>query len=338
MATPGCGDEITQDVTLDGDLTCASGPALIVAADHVTVDLGGHTVSGDPDAPTAGPGILLRGVSGCTVRNGVVQHFGAGVVIAGGAGNVVEDVTAQDNVGPDDGDFGDGIVVSDATESRIRRNTVRRNGPFSGISLVGASAGNDVRHNVVTDNNMMHVGDPSAGRQDMGIRIEGPAANGNKVVGNTVTGSGSSGITVLPTCGANLDACAGTPPNERNEIAHNTSNHNGTSGRGNGIQLFNVANPVAPTRNTIEHNVANHNATYGIGIDEGATENRVARNRARANGQYDAYDGNTSPPCDANTWDANRFGLVNQPCTRRPGATAASGLRAQPGASSVPQG
>jgi parallel beta-helix repeat protein len=329
MATQGCGDEITQDTTLDGDLTCPTGPALVIAADNVTLDLGGHTVSGDPNAPDGGPGILLRGVSGCTVRNGTVQHFGAGVVISGGARNVVEHVTAQDNIGPSGGDFGDGIVVSKSKENRIRRNTVRRNGPYSGISLVEECDGNDVRDNVVTDNNMMHVGDPSAGRQAMGIRIEGPAANNNKVVRNTVTGSGSSGITVLPTC-INMDSCAGTAPNEHNEIAHNTASHNGTSGRGDGIMLFNVPNPVAPTQNTIMHNVADHNVSNGIAVDAGATKNHIGRNRGRGNGQYDGFDGNTTPACDANKWEANNFGLVNQPCARAPEATAASGLQAQP--------
>ncbi len=193
------GTRSLQDLTLDEDLTCASGPALVVAADNVTLDLGGRTVSGDPEATDDTPGILLRGVSGCTVKNGTVERFGAGVVISGGGGNVVEYVTVQDNVGPGGGDFGDGMVVSDSRANAIRHNTVRRNGPYSGIALAEECQGNEVRDNVVADNNMMHVGDPSAGRQAMGIRIEGPAANQNKVLRNTVTGSGSSGITVHPT-------------------------------------------------------------------------------------------------------------------------------------------
>jgi len=332
MAAVACGEEITQDTTLDADLTCASGPALVIVADNVTLDLGGHTVTGDSAAADSGPGILLRSVSGCRVRNGTVQHFGAGVVISDGGGNVVEHVTAQDNIGSEAGDFGDGIVISNSKDNQIRNNTVRRNGPFSGISLLQGCHGNEVRDNAVTDNNMMHLADPAAGRQAMGIRIEGPEASHNKVVRNTVTGSGSNGIVVLPTC-TNMDACAGTPPNEQNEIARNHSNNNGTSGKGDGIKLFMVANPVAPTQNTITRNVANNNASNGIGIDEGATENHVIRNRARGNGQFDGFDGNTQPPCGTNVWEGNDFGLVSQPCTRAPQATAASGLQAQPSSS-----
>jgi len=332
MATVGCGQEITQDTTLDGDLTCAEGPAIVIAADGVTLDLGGFTVSGEGGAEAgAGPGILLRGVSGCRVRNGTVEHFGAGVVISGGSGNVVERVTAQDNIGSTSGDFGDGIVVSNSRENKIRNNVVQRNGPFSGISLVEECHANEVRNNAVTNNNMSHVADPAAGRQAMGIRIEGPAAHHNKVVRNTVTGSGSNGIVVLPTC-TSMDNCAGTPPNEQNEISRNHSNNNGTSGRGDGIKLFMVANPVPPTENTITQNVANNNATNGIGIDQGATNNQITKNRARGNGQFDAYDGNTQPPCGTNTWQDNQFGLVSQPCTRAPQATAPSGLQATPAA------
>lgn len=326
MATSGCGEEITQDMTLDGDLTCDSGPALVIAADNVTLDLGGHTVSGDAATPGGGVGILLRDVSGCTLRNGTVQHFGAGVVVSGGSGNHVEHVTVQDNIGTEEGDFGDGIVVTASNDNRIHNNTVQRNGPFSGISLVQDCSGNEIRGNVVADNNMAQAGDPAAGRQAIGIRLEGPAANNNKVVRNHVTGSGSNGITVHPTC-TNLERCSDTPANENNEITYNTANHNGMSGRGDGIKLFTVTNPVAPTGNTVTHNRADHNATYGIAFDAGTSKNHAASNRAHSNGQFDGFDGNTEPACDANTWDANNFGLVNQPCVRRPVATAASGLQ-----------
>ncbi len=326
MATFACGDEITQDATLDGDLSCANGPALVIAADNVTLDLGGHTVSGDPATASGQPGILVRDVNGCRVRNGTVEHFGAGVVISGGSGNVVEHVIVQDNIGAVDGDFGDGIVVSSSKDNRVRHNTVQRNGPFSGISLLQDCSGNDIHDNVVADNNMMHTGDPSQGRQNMGIRLEGPAANHNRVVRNHVSGSGSNGITVHPTC-LNLASCAATPPNEQNEIARNTANHNGVSGRGDGINLFHVSSAVAPTQNTVTHNTADHNGTYGVAFDAGTSKNKAAGNRGRGNGQFDGFDGNTDPACGANAWEANNFGLVNQPCVRRPVATAVSGLR-----------
>lgn len=321
-----CGQEITEDTTLDGDLVCPSGPALIVTANNVTLDLNGFSISGDPSSPGGGPGILLRSVTGVTVRKGTVQHFGAGVAINGGSGNKVLNMTVQDNVGPADGDYGDGIVLTESSENLIQGNTVRRNGPFSGISLVGASQRNQILENSVMDNNMLQAGNPGAGRQTMGIRVEGPAANDNKIVGNMVHASGADGIVVLPTC-VNFDTepqCVGTPPNENNEITHNACHHNGTSGRGDGIRLFSVPNPVAPAHTTIADNVADNNVSHGIGIDAagshnpGPTQNRVTGNSAHGNGEFDGFDGNMNPRCGTNTWQGNDFGTVNQPCVSSP--------------------
>ncbi len=317
-ATLGCGQEITTNTTLTGDLMCTDGPALIVTADNVVLDLGGFTVSGHGAASTAVPGILLRNVKGVTVRKGTVQHFGAGVAIAGGANNLVQNLTVQDNVGEPDGDFGDGITISASSGNHILANTVRRNGPFSGISLVGACTDNHIHDNVVSDNNML-PGDPAAGRQDMGIRIEGPAANNNMVAGNTVTNSGADGIVVLATCADPQGGCAGTPGNEGNDISKNMSHGNGTSGAGSGIRLFAVAQPVAPTKTTITENVTNDNKTHGVAVDAagsatpGPTEHKLSGNSGHGNGQFDGFDGNT-PACGSNKWTANDFAKVNQPC------------------------
>ena len=314
-----CGAEIVEDTTLAGDLACGRGPGLVVVADHVTLDLGGHPVSGDPDAVGRGAGVLLSSVRGVTVRNGTVRHFDAGVVIDGGSDNVVENVTVQDNVGSPDGELGDGIVVNRSAGNRVRSNVVERNGPFSGISLGPGSERNEVVGNTVADNNMLHLGRPEVGGQTMGIRIEGPAANHNRIVANTVTGSGGDGIVVLSTCDnpESEPPCVGTPPNEYNEIVENTANGNGTSGRGSGIRVFSMPLPMPPIGTTLRANVANDNAFYGIAIDAlplGSAGNAAIGNRARGNGEFDGSDGRLMPPCGPNVWADNDFGTVNQPC------------------------
>jgi parallel beta-helix repeat protein len=319
---PAGGAEITEDTTLDADVACERGPALVIAADDITVDLGGHTVSGGSEPGLRGPGILFRGVSGASVRNGTVERFDAGVVIDGGSANVVESLIVQDNIGSPDGELGDGIVVNNSRDNRIRANVVRRNGPFSGISLGPSATGNEVGDNTVTDNDMAHLGGTDAGRQTMGIRIEGPAANGNRIVANTVTGSGADGIVVLATCD-NPDSeppCAGTPPNEHNEIATNTTSANGRSGRGAGIRVFSMPFPVPPAHNTLRDNVADDNTSYGIAIDAaalGSPGNTAVGNRAHGNGEFDGSDGSLMPPCGANVWEDNEFGSANQPCVSR---------------------
>jgi parallel beta-helix repeat protein len=316
-----CGVEISRDATLAEDLTCERGPALVVVADGVTLDLGGHTVSGASPG-TDGPAIVLRGVTGATVRNGTVRHFGAGVVVQGGGGNVVESLTVEDNIGDFDGDYGDGIVINESHDNVVRGNVVRANGPFSGIALGPRSTGNEISGNTVLDNNMAHLPFPDAGRQTMGIRVEGPAANHNRIIANTVTGSGCDGIVVLATCDNPDDEppCVGTPPNEHNEIAGNTTNRNGTSGRGCGIRIFSMPLPMPPVHTDVHDNVADDNTSYGIALDGlplRAAGNTAARNRAHGNGEFDGSDGTLMPPCGRNVWRDNEFGTVNQPGVSR---------------------
>jgi len=316
--------EVADDLVLDADLVCAEGPALVVVADGVTLDLGGHTVKAGARFRTKGPGILLRGVTGCTVRNGTVRHFEAGVAIEGGGSNVIEDLTVEDNVGSPDGDYGDGIVVNESRENTIRGNVVRRNGPFSGISLGRGASSNEVAGNTVADNNMEDFEYADAGRQTMGIRIEGPSASHNRIIGNTVTGSGCDGIVVLATCDNPGDEppCVGTPPNEHNEIAGNTTSRNGTSGRGCGIRLFSMPLPMPPVHNVVRDNVADDNTSYGIALDGlplKAPGNQAVGNRGRGNGEFDGSDGTLMPPCGRNVWEDNDFGTVNQPCVEKRG-------------------
>jgi hypothetical protein len=201
-------------------------------------------------------------------------------------------------------------------------NVLRRNGPFSGISLGPGAEANEVRGNTVADHDMAHLPFPEAGRQTMGIRIEGPAANRNKIIGNTVTGSGCDGIVVLATCDNPDDEppCVGTPPNEHNEIAENTSNANGKSGRGCGIRLFSMPLPMPPVHNIVRDNVTDDNTSYGVALDGlplRAPGNSAIRNRGRGNGEFDGSDGTLMPPCGRNVWEDNDFGTVNQPGVSR---------------------
>ncbi|MGH9280555.1 MAG: right-handed parallel beta-helix repeat-containing protein [Acidimicrobiales bacterium] len=309
--------EISTDTTLDGDVVSERRPAFIVTADNVTLDLGGHVVSGNLDDMGTGPGILLRGVHGVTVRNGTVRWFDAAVVIDGGSGNLVEGLTVEDNYGDPDGDYGDGIVINNSRENRVAGCVVRRNGPFSGISLGPNSQANSIVDNTVADNNMLHLG-PGAGGQTMGIRLEGPSANDNRVAGNVVTGNGADGIVVLSTCDdmTKEPPCVGTPPNERNVVEGNTAKGNGTSGRGSGIRIFAMPLPVPPVHNVLRDNLADDNAWYGIAIDSlplGSAGNEAVGNRAHGNGEYDGSDGTLMPPCGRNVWRDNDFGTVNQP-------------------------
>ncbi|HVL98011.1 MAG TPA: carboxypeptidase regulatory-like domain-containing protein, partial [Egibacteraceae bacterium] len=73
-----CGDVITEDTTLEADLGPCPDNGLIVGADNVTLDLGGHTIFGT-DAVGDGAGVLIDNRTGVTVRNGTIRGFDGGV-------------------------------------------------------------------------------------------------------------------------------------------------------------------------------------------------------------------------------------------------------------------
>lgn len=243
---PGCGASITEDTTLTADIGPCSRHGLVVEADGVTLDLGGHTINGDAFARSGADkaGILLKGVRGVTVRNGTVVGFDAGVAIQGGGGNAVRGVTVEDNVNyrvvtgrnadPDDVNLdeqvlcmlGEGISVANSSDNVIEHNRVYGNGPLAGIALVGDSNDNLVAHNDVADNDVPNTtpdgrpttcgtgrqqGPMTRGRsiQGIGIRVEGPGADRNVVERNRVTRSAIAGISVH-----SYDSGRGTPPNE----------------------------------------------------------------------------------------------------------------------------
>jgi Right handed beta helix region len=77
-----CGATLTSSTTLTQDMHC-NGNALIIGADDVTLDLGGHTVGGSG----SGAGITLSGtgkpLAGAVVENGTVSGFSDGLLIDG---------------------------------------------------------------------------------------------------------------------------------------------------------------------------------------------------------------------------------------------------------------
>ncbi len=116
-----CGDTVTANTTLTGNLSC-SGTALVIGADSIVIDLGGYTLSGDG----TGSGVFDgSGHSGFTIRNGRIANFKFGVYLVGPATGVVfrtvEDLRIRNNTDA-------GIRLEDAREVIVQRVRVSRNG------------------------------------------------------------------------------------------------------------------------------------------------------------------------------------------------------------------
>ena len=123
-----CGSTITSSVTLTQDMRC-DGNALIIGADDVTLDLGGHTLSGSG----SGAGITLSGagkpLDGAVVENGTVSGFSDGLLI--GASTGADDPQLSHLVFTGDGDGGNksaAIEVGKATVAGMTLSSVQVDG------------------------------------------------------------------------------------------------------------------------------------------------------------------------------------------------------------------
>ena len=218
-----CGDVVTRDTILSEDMGPCPGHGLIVEADNVVLDLGGHSITGDPGArddggPAEGSrdraGVLFRGTTGSIVTSGTVRGFDAGVAIMGGRNNTARLMTLRDNInyrvitgadsepGPDTPDcvFGGGLVMVDSSGNTVADNRLTNNGPISGVELAGNSDNNVVRDNDIVDSDVLNLTRDEAPRtticgigaeQDQAIR--GPEVMG---FGIRIEGPGASGNTV----------------------------------------------------------------------------------------------------------------------------------------------
>lgn len=326
-----CGTVITQSTTLDSDVgPCFNTDGIIIGRSNITLNLNGHRVfAANPNGPNENVGIRLANVTGVTVQGpGTVEGFDAGIAIEGGGGNTVQAVTVQNNINdfseeePNACTYGDGITTFDSDNNRIIRNRVIHNGPYSGISLVGDSDGNLVQANIVQNNNVPNVnpetgevgpcGAPFSRRnQDIGIRIEGPGADRNQVIGNTVEGNQLYGITIHGYVCHPPGGGPSEPNNGGNVIQSNVVRNNGFAGpneRGDGIAILQQGPQsvvCVAFGNSILDNTSVANAGHGIFVGgRGSHSNTISRNTVNDNGidgiRVSGPPANTTTPCGPN--------------------------------------
>jgi large repetitive protein len=307
-ATVRCGQVLTASTRVTNDLSGCPSDGLVIGADRIIIDLGGHTI----DGVGLGAGILGDGYASVTVRNGTVQEFDHGVLLLSESElNAVERLTLQRNQLA-------GIELFDAADSRIRANVFQDNG--DGIALVSGTRATLVADNTVTlsagasvlvrDSNVNRIErNGLGGGGDLGIGLE--RASGNTLLGNTVTGSSDAGV-VLAT-GSNGNRVEGNTVREsgdagirvveshRNQLISNIAHLMSDSGitlesaddgvvRGNDVRFNPGGLQVdGSSRNLIEANNASETAGYGIELGGGSFDNDVLRNSANANDAAGIY-------------------------------------------------
>lgn len=169
-------DEITQpgSYRVTQDLSRRSCPqCLLIDASNVTIDLQGHSITGD--GATAGAGIAVprnASVSNIEVRNGTVASFVVGINLEGAKKSRIERMRVVDSK-----KFG---ILADA-QSVVVSNIAARNGGVGivvGVDIAGG--GSVVVDNVATENGGTGI------TVDMGSVIRNNVASFNGLAGISV--------------------------------------------------------------------------------------------------------------------------------------------------------
>ena len=333
-----CGDVITEDTVLESDLGPCTDDGLVVGADDITLDLGGHRIFGT-DEVGDGAGVLIDGRTGVTVRNGTISDFDGGVAVDGGEGNHLEDLVIENNIGSPATTWGEGVAFWESDNNTVCNSIIRNNGPYGGVGVYGeGTTGNVIGDpacgpgslpgvneageggNLITGNNAEFNADVN---QNDGVRLEPDTAN-TTVENNVVEGSGLDGIAIFSRSTDNV---------VRGNIVRDNGAHDKLHRFGSGIIAF-----AGSARNLIEDNTSTGNAANGIvlrgpaGDVPGSMDNEVLNNTALNNAVmqhedpgapfFDLHDANFEPPCDNNTWLGNVFETFNQECVTAGGVQA----------------
>jgi parallel beta-helix repeat protein len=142
-----CGTVVTHDMILENDLLDCPGNGLVIGADGITVDLGGHTITGRllttiGDLDQVGVD-NSAGHDDVTIRNGTINEFArGGVHLVGADRNSVSGLSMFLNR-----DFG--ILLEQGSGNRFTGNTLQRPGTV-GIGIFGTSTPS--RDNVISGN------------------------------------------------------------------------------------------------------------------------------------------------------------------------------------------
>ena len=175
-----CGQRITTDFILANDMTCAT-DAFVINADNITLDLGGHTITGPGMGPQTWPqpqldsvGVRTGGHTGVTIRNGTISQFSTGIYFVDMEKSRIEDVTSERNR------FGFYLLASKG--NAIRRSTVVAN--IYGLHL------QDANDNLIEGNNLIRQTYNSPG----GFGIYLYRSTGNRIIENTIENNVNWGI------------------------------------------------------------------------------------------------------------------------------------------------
>ncbi|MDX6535893.1 MAG: large repetitive protein [Gaiellales bacterium] len=292
-----CGATITKSVTLSADLTNCPGTGLVVGADGITLDLGGHTISGT-NAP-GGEGIADDGHAGVQIRNGAISDFRLNGVGLRGARRSIASGLVIRRIGAGGGEndpVSAGILVKDSPGSQVVANDVSNHVvafQSDGVDVLG-SAATVVSGNRLDNNNwdgLVLIASPGSrvsanalsGNGNNGVEVNG-ASDSTSVTGNHADGNTQIGIVVGSGQGMRV-AGNSAKGNDTGlfffDLHDSVIALNQAAGNNDGLDL--AGGQFGSDKNRVVANDASRNNISGIGIFGGANDNVVTGNVANGN-------------------------------------------------------
>jgi parallel beta-helix repeat protein len=206
-----CGEVITTNRTLNGDLMNCSNHGLVIGAPGITLNLGGHTIDGIDGANQFG--ILNSGHDNVTITNGSVTDFLHGVVLRSDTrANRVQTLRLSSN--------SRGVVMEAGKANVITGNNVFAN-TLDGIVVLDTST---ITNNTVTGNTNVGIGL---------LGGAGSVVSGNKTVSNDNIGifaNASASATKFTNNVANSNSYGILSDDTRATFTGNTANFNVNAG------------------------------------------------------------------------------------------------------------
>jgi parallel beta-helix repeat protein len=291
-----CGQTLTHDTRLANDLVNCPANGLIIGADHITVDLGGHSVDGVNAAGSEG--VSDDGHGGLHIRNGVITDFFLnGVGLRNAPHSTVRNLTIRRiGDGGVDGNTSAGVLVKDSPESTVTGNTVMNDvSAFQsdGVDVL-SSPGVLVAHNRLAHNawNGMFVLDSPRSRV-LGNRLDHNQNQGTEVnagsdsvliAGNVASNNVADGIVVGALKHARVQSNTFLANGDTGLFLFDLvdSDVTGDSSAGNSVGIVLAAGQNGSTGNRIANNTSSRNLFAGIVLDH-AAGNAVVANVANAN-------------------------------------------------------
>lgn len=292
-----CGQRITSSIRLANNLHNCPGSGLIVGADHIVIDLAGHTIDGS-NAPGS-TGISDVGHQHVLVKNGTIHGFFVnGVTLRNAPGSTVRGLTIDKiGAGGAEPDFSAGVHIENSPRSSVIRTTVKndvKSYQSDGIDVLSSARTLLSKNRLLSNsfNGAFVVNSPSSrvignrfdGNQNQGIGVNSGSQK-TLIKGNTANHNGDNGIVVGAVRGV--------------RVVHNSTDHNAAAGlfffdlikssiRGNeasgnsdGIDVSGGQHGSHGDR--VSGNVTTGNGEVGLAVFEAADNNVIDSNRADAN-------------------------------------------------------